>query len=94
MIESEESFGNYIKERLNENYEGNFSSSVDLNYEDKRANLVVAFDEIEEYPRVAHFVEDIIKELKIEKPRLLSDFNEKKGIYRLEVEEGASTDLR
>lgn len=91
MIESEENFGDYIKKRLNEEYEGNFSSSIDLDYEEKRAYLVVTFDEVEEFPRVAHFVEDIVAELGIQRPKLFSDFNEEHGTYEMEVEEASES---
>jgi hypothetical protein len=84
-LEMEKEFEDRIKVYLNENFEGSYSSGVDIDYKNRRAYFCVTFGEGAEFPSIGKFVDEIIEELGIEERHLKSDIRKADNIYRLMV---------
>lgn len=84
-LEREKELEDRIKFYLNENYEGSYSSGIDIDYENRRAYFCITFSEGAEFPSIGEFVDEVIEELGIEKQYLKSEIRKEDSIYRLLV---------
>jgi hypothetical protein len=84
-LEREKELEDRIKVYLNENFEGSYSSGVDIDYKNRRADFFITFSDGAEFPSIGEFVDEIIEELGIEERYLKPDIRKADNIYRLMV---------
>lgn len=82
---TEDLFNSRISSYLNREYSGSYSTSLELDYENQRAYLSIAFEDADSFPAVGEFLEEISEELRIEEPAIRSSFQEPENIYSIEL---------
>lgn len=83
----EESLENQMNRYFNDNFEGRYRTSVDINEKNSRASAYIAFEEGSEKPGIGAFVDEIIDELGLDHPRLEADWHPEEEIYSLDIKE-------
>ena len=76
-----EDLENEISEFFNENYEGRYRASIDINEPRNETYLHVAFEQGSEKPGVGSFVDEIFDILEIEDPRIEADWYPEENRY-------------
>ncbi|MFP4229845.1 MAG: hypothetical protein ACLFRK_01760, partial [Candidatus Nanohaloarchaea archaeon] len=70
---------------FNEEYEGRYSPSIDVDHEEEVATLSIAFEEGSDRPNIGKFVDQIIDRLESDNIRMEADWSPKHRLYTVNI---------
>ena len=82
-----------INNFFNENYDGRYRTSVDINSDSGEAYIFVAFEEGSEKPGIGSFVDEIFESLDVDNPRLEADWYPEENRYDITLGENSDQPL-
>ncbi|WEL22916.1 hypothetical protein [Candidatus Nanohalovita haloferacivicina] len=82
-----------INQFFNENYDGRYRTSIDIDDARDQAYIYVAFEEGSEKPGVGAFVDEIFEELDIDNPRMEADWYPEENRYDITLTENVDEPL-
>jgi hypothetical protein len=85
VAEIEDEISSRIKKQLNDQYQGRFSSAVDLDYDNRRSYFCVTFTNDADFPSIGEFVDEIVEELGIKEPYLKADLRRDENTYEVSL---------
>lgn len=83
-----------INEFFNENYEGRYRVSVDIDSDREEAYIHVAFEKGSEKPGIGSFVDEIFEGLDVDNPRIEADWYPEENRYDITLRENSSRPLQ
>lgn len=82
-----------INSFFNENYDGRYSASVDIDRDRHEAYIFVAFEEGSEKPGIGAFVDEIFERLEVDNPRMEADWYPEDNRYDIILGENSDQPL-
>ncbi|QKQ98710.1 hypothetical protein GKQ38_04255 [Candidatus Nanohaloarchaea archaeon] len=90
----EENLEEEINEFFNENNDGRYRASVDVDYSQPEARIYVAFEDGSEKPGIGSFVDEIFEDLGISNPRMEADWHPEENRYDITLKEDVDGPLQ